>query len=220
MKTLRMRSTTTTRCWSFPSLVSGLKGGELQGVASAVPCSPRVPHSPDHSPRRLVVVENLISYDGAPRRYTVNLLEFRGDKVAHASTSWTGGKRRSGAHLGAQTCPRIHHRLRRRAPTQIAIGYRQHFREKCVIGERTNGRTSPPTARSACPTETATQADRSTIRSLRSTSLGTLCGPHPGCSEALLVADPVPTPSTSKEPPQDPPAEMPARRALRAPVHS
>jgi hypothetical protein len=51
MKTFRMRSTTTTRCWNFPSLVSGLKGGELQGVASAVPCSPRVPHSPDHSPR-------------------------------------------------------------------------------------------------------------------------------------------------------------------------
>jgi hypothetical protein len=31
----------------------------------------------------LAVVENLISYDGAPWMYTVNLLEFRDDKVAH-----------------------------------------------------------------------------------------------------------------------------------------
>lgn len=31
----------------------------------------------------LVVCENLISYDGAPWMYTVNLLEFRDDKVAH-----------------------------------------------------------------------------------------------------------------------------------------
>ena len=31
----------------------------------------------------LVVVENLISYDGAPWMYTVNLLEFRDDKVTH-----------------------------------------------------------------------------------------------------------------------------------------
>lgn len=31
----------------------------------------------------LVVVENLISYDGAPWSFTVNLLEFRGDQVAH-----------------------------------------------------------------------------------------------------------------------------------------
>ena len=31
----------------------------------------------------LVVAENLISYDGKPWTYTVNLLEFRGDKVAH-----------------------------------------------------------------------------------------------------------------------------------------
>jgi len=31
----------------------------------------------------LVVVENLISYDGAPWMFTVSLLEFRGDRVAH-----------------------------------------------------------------------------------------------------------------------------------------
>jgi SnoaL-like domain len=38
----------------------------------------RITHRED-----LVVVENLISYDGAPWMYTVNLLEFRADKVAH-----------------------------------------------------------------------------------------------------------------------------------------
>ncbi len=38
----------------------------------------RITHRDD-----LVVVENLISYDGKPWTYTVNLLEFRGDKVAH-----------------------------------------------------------------------------------------------------------------------------------------
>ena len=31
----------------------------------------------------LVVAENLISYDGAPWMYTVSVLEFRGDRVAH-----------------------------------------------------------------------------------------------------------------------------------------
>jgi hypothetical protein len=31
----------------------------------------------------LVVVENLISYDGAPWMFTVNILQFRGDRVAH-----------------------------------------------------------------------------------------------------------------------------------------
>jgi hypothetical protein len=38
----------------------------------------RITHRDD-----LVVVENLISYNGAPWMLTVNLLEFRGDKVAH-----------------------------------------------------------------------------------------------------------------------------------------
>ncbi len=31
----------------------------------------------------LVVAENLISYDGAPWMFAVNIMEFRGDKVAH-----------------------------------------------------------------------------------------------------------------------------------------
>ena len=31
----------------------------------------------------LVVAENLISYNGAPWMFTVNLMNFRGDKVAH-----------------------------------------------------------------------------------------------------------------------------------------
>ena len=38
----------------------------------------RITHRDD-----LVVGENLISYDGAPWMYSVSLLEFRGDKVAH-----------------------------------------------------------------------------------------------------------------------------------------
>lgn len=38
----------------------------------------RITHRDD-----LVVVENLISYNGAPWMLTVNLLEFREDKVAH-----------------------------------------------------------------------------------------------------------------------------------------
>ena len=38
----------------------------------------RITHRED-----LVVVENLISYDGKPWTFTVNLLEFRDDKVAH-----------------------------------------------------------------------------------------------------------------------------------------
>ncbi|HEX5523108.1 MAG TPA: hypothetical protein VFX53_06660, partial [Pedococcus sp.] len=38
----------------------------------------RITHRDD-----LVVVENLISYEGAPWMFSVNLLEFRDDKVAH-----------------------------------------------------------------------------------------------------------------------------------------
>ena len=38
----------------------------------------RITHRAD-----LVVVENLISYDGAPWMFTVSLLEFRGDRVSH-----------------------------------------------------------------------------------------------------------------------------------------
>lgn len=38
----------------------------------------RISHSGD-----LWVTENLISYDGAPWMFTVNILEFRDDKIAH-----------------------------------------------------------------------------------------------------------------------------------------
>jgi hypothetical protein len=38
----------------------------------------RITHRDD-----LVVVENLISYNGAPWMFTVSLMEFRGDRVAH-----------------------------------------------------------------------------------------------------------------------------------------
>lgn len=38
----------------------------------------RITHRAD-----LVVVENLISYDGAPWKFTVSLMEFRDDRVAH-----------------------------------------------------------------------------------------------------------------------------------------
>jgi hypothetical protein len=51
----------------------------------------------------LVVGENLISFDGAPRMYTVSLLEFRGDKSRmSASTSWTAGKRPVASTLAGQ----------------------------------------------------------------------------------------------------------------------
>ncbi len=39
----------------------------------------------------LVVVQNMISYDGAPWLYSVNLLEFRGDRVAHERIYITEG---------------------------------------------------------------------------------------------------------------------------------
>ena len=38
----------------------------------------RITHRDD-----LVVVENLISYNGSPWMYTVNILEFRGERVSH-----------------------------------------------------------------------------------------------------------------------------------------
>lgn len=38
----------------------------------------RITHRAD-----LVVVENLISYDSSPWKFTVSLMEFRGDRVAH-----------------------------------------------------------------------------------------------------------------------------------------
>ena len=51
----------------------------------------RIKHDGD-----LVVAENLISYDGAPWMFTVNIMEFRGDKVAaraHLHHGWMGGSR-------------------------------------------------------------------------------------------------------------------------------
>jgi hypothetical protein len=64
----------------------------------------------------LVVGENLTSYDGAPWKYSVSLLEFRGNKVAHERIYiMDGWEAPSGEHLGGPTNPRIHHRLRRRA---------------------------------------------------------------------------------------------------------
>lgn len=46
----------------------------------------RIKHDGD-----LVVAENLISYDGAPWMFAVNILEFRGDKVAHERIYITDG---------------------------------------------------------------------------------------------------------------------------------
>jgi len=64
----------------------------------------------------LAVVENLISYNGAPWMYTVNLLEFRDERVAHERIyimdGWEAAEWR--APWRADT-PRIHHRPRRRA---------------------------------------------------------------------------------------------------------
>jgi hypothetical protein len=64
----------------------------------------RISHCDD-----LAVVENLISYNGAPWMYTVNLLESETTKShASASTSWMAGKRPSGGHLGGPIHSRIH----------------------------------------------------------------------------------------------------------------
>lgn len=46
----------------------------------------RITHRAD-----LVVVENLISYNSAPWMYTVSLMEFSGDKVAHERVYITDG---------------------------------------------------------------------------------------------------------------------------------
>ena len=54
----------------------------------------------------LVVVENLISYDGAPWMYTVNLLEFRGDKSrarAYLHHGRLGSGRLAGTLAGRHT---------------------------------------------------------------------------------------------------------------------
>jgi SnoaL-like domain len=64
-------------------------GERFEGVANFREWRRRYPaHLAFHTRRithrdDLAVVENLISYNGAPWMYTVNLLEFRGDKVVH-----------------------------------------------------------------------------------------------------------------------------------------
>jgi hypothetical protein len=64
-------------------------GERFEGVANFLPWRRQYPAAVSFHTRRitrrddLVVVENLISYDGSPWQFTVNLLEFRGDKVAH-----------------------------------------------------------------------------------------------------------------------------------------
>ncbi|HEX3196704.1 MAG TPA: hypothetical protein VHR39_04030 [Propionibacteriaceae bacterium] len=78
-----MRSTTTTPCWSFPNPANGSKAWKLQGWRRQHPAhlsmhTRRITHRDD-----FVVGENLISYDGRPWMYSVSLLEFRGNKVAH-----------------------------------------------------------------------------------------------------------------------------------------
>jgi hypothetical protein len=64
-------------------------GERFEGVASFLAWRKAYPAAVAIHIRRithraeLVVAENLISYDGAPWMFTVSLLEFRGDKVAH-----------------------------------------------------------------------------------------------------------------------------------------
>ena len=64
-------------------------GERFEGVQNFREWRPQYPAKLKFHTRRithrddLVVVENLISYDGAPWMYTVNLLEFRDNRVAH-----------------------------------------------------------------------------------------------------------------------------------------
>jgi hypothetical protein len=64
-------------------------GERFEGVANFLPWRREYPAQVSFHTRRitqrddLVVAENLISYDGSPWKLTVNLLEFRGDKVVH-----------------------------------------------------------------------------------------------------------------------------------------
>ena len=61
-----------------------------------------------------MVVENLISYDGAPWMFTVNLLDSGATRSPMSgSTLWTAGNPPSGGHRGGPAHPRIHRRLRR-----------------------------------------------------------------------------------------------------------
>jgi hypothetical protein len=75
-----MRSTTTTPCWSSQSgerfeCVENFREWRRQHPAQLAFHTRRITHRDD-----LVVGENLISYDGAPEKYSVSLLEFRGEK--------------------------------------------------------------------------------------------------------------------------------------------
>lgn len=71
----------------------------------------RITHRDD-----FVVGENLISYDGAPWKYSVSLLEFRGEKVTHERIyildGWEAAEWRA---LWRANTPADHHRPRRRA---------------------------------------------------------------------------------------------------------
>ena len=72
-------------------------GERFEGVANFREWRRRYPAALRFHTRRvthrgeLVVAENLISYDGAPWMYTVSLLEFRGDRVAHERIYITEG---------------------------------------------------------------------------------------------------------------------------------
>ena len=64
-------------------------GERFEGVENFLPWRRQYPAALEFKIRRitrredLVVAENLISYDGGPWMHTVNLMEFRGDKVVH-----------------------------------------------------------------------------------------------------------------------------------------
>jgi len=63
-------------------------GERFEGVANFKVWREQLPYGVQFHIRRivhrddLVVVENLISYDGAPWQFVVNVMEFRGDRVA------------------------------------------------------------------------------------------------------------------------------------------
>lgn len=83
-RTSHTRSTMRTLSLSFLSRASALKALRTS-ESGAVSFRPRLQFHIRRITHRddLVVAENLISCDGAPWKYSVNLLEFRGDRVAH-----------------------------------------------------------------------------------------------------------------------------------------
>ena len=80
-------------------------GERFEGVANFREWRRQYPASLKFHTRRithradLVVVENLISYDGSPWMYTVSLMEFRDDRVAHERIyimdGWDAAERRT-----------------------------------------------------------------------------------------------------------------------------